>query len=133
VDLVDNGLEILSQAECVHLLGTVKVGRVAITAGEIPIVLPVNFGLVVGEILFFSGSGVKLVAADERRTVSFEADEFDVATRTGWSVLVAGRLERAGDIGCSRALDLGLYPWAAGDRRELLRIRPTFWSGRRLR
>jgi uncharacterized protein len=133
VDLVDNGLEILNEAECIHLLGTVKVGRIAITAGEIPVVLPVNFGLVGGEILFFSGSGLKLVAADERRTVSFEADDFDVAARTGWSVLVAGRLERAGDIGRSRARDLGLYPWAAGDRHALVRIRPTFWSGRRLR
>ena len=131
--LVDNGLEILSEIDCIRLLATANVGRVAFNAGDLPVVLPVNFGMVAGEILFFTGSGLKLAAATERRAVSFEADEFDVSARRGWSVLAAGRLERAGDLARSRAVDLGVFPWAAGDRHELVRIRPTFWSGRRIR
>ncbi len=130
--LRDGGLEILGEAECIHLIHTVEIGRVAITLGATPVVLPVNFTMSGSEILFFTGPGLKLSTADEHRVVSFEADDFDVKARTGWSVLAVGRLTRAEPGERARVEAMGVFPWAAGDRSKLLRIRPTFWSGRRI-
>jgi nitroimidazol reductase NimA-like FMN-containing flavoprotein (pyridoxamine 5'-phosphate oxidase superfamily) len=130
--LVDSGLEILDESECIRLLHTVRIGRVAVSLGEVAAVLPVNFVMLGADILFFTGSGVKLNAALSATTVSFEADEIDVDAQTGWSVLAVGPTERT-DRGMRKRVEaLGLYPWAAGDRHYLVRIRPTFLSGRRI-
>jgi nitroimidazol reductase NimA-like FMN-containing flavoprotein (pyridoxamine 5'-phosphate oxidase superfamily) len=82
--------------------------------------------------MFFTGPGTKLDAAQEGRMVSFEVDEIDPLAEQGWSVLVVGRAELASDASRARAQAVGLYPWAAGDRRSLVRIRPEFVSGRRV-
>jgi nitroimidazol reductase NimA-like FMN-containing flavoprotein (pyridoxamine 5'-phosphate oxidase superfamily) len=130
--LIDSGLEILDESECIRLLRTVRIGRVAVSLGEVAAVLPVNFAMLGADILFFTGTGVKLNAALSAATVSFEADEIDVDAHTGWSVLAVGPTERTDRGMRARVEALGLYPWAAGDRHYLVRIRPTFLSGRRI-
>jgi nitroimidazol reductase NimA-like FMN-containing flavoprotein (pyridoxamine 5'-phosphate oxidase superfamily) len=130
--LVDSGLEILDESECIRLLHTVGIGRVAVSLGEVAAVLPVNFVMLGADILFFTGRGVKLNAALSAKTVSFEADQIDVYAQTGWSVLAVGPAERTDRGMRSRVEALGLSPWAAGDRHFLVRIRPTFLSGRRI-
>jgi nitroimidazol reductase NimA-like FMN-containing flavoprotein (pyridoxamine 5'-phosphate oxidase superfamily) len=132
MELADEGLEILDEPECFRLIETVRVGRVVITRGGIAAVFPVTFTTVSGDIMFFTGPGTKLDAAQEGRMVSFEVDEIDPLAEQGWSVLVVGRAELASDGSKARAEALGLYPWAAGDRRSLVRIRPEFVSGRRV-
>ena len=124
-------MEILDESECIRLLHTVRIGRVAVSLGEVAAVLPVNFVMLGADILFFTGRGVKLNAALSAVTVSFEADEFDVDAHTGWSVLAVGPAEGADGMR-PRVEALGLYPWAAGDRHHLVRIRPSFLSGRRI-
>ena len=130
--LTDAGLEILGDGECVRLLGTTPVGRVAFSVGHAVAVLPVNYARLGSEILFFTGPGLKLDAVLTARTVTFEADEIDAVGRTGWSVLAVGRAELVDSWLRSRAEALGLYPWAAGDRPYLVRLRPSFLSGRRI-
>jgi len=131
-DLVDAGLEILDTSECTRLLHTTQIGRVAISLGEVAAVLPVNYVMLGSDIMFFTGPGVKLNAALAASTVTFEADQIDVTARTGWSVIASGRAERTDGSWRPRVEALGLYPWAAGDRHHLVRIRPTFLSGRRI-
>lgn len=128
---VDGGLEILDDQECIRLLHATQVGRIAVPRGDVAVVLPVNYVMLGADILFFTGMGVKLNAALAATTVSFEADHVDVAARTGWSVLAVGPAERS-DMARGRVEELGLFPWAAGDRNHLVRIRPTFFSGRRI-
>ena len=45
-----NGLEVLDRAECLRLLGTASLGRIGLTSGALPTVLPVNFRLIDDEI-----------------------------------------------------------------------------------
>jgi nitroimidazol reductase NimA-like FMN-containing flavoprotein (pyridoxamine 5'-phosphate oxidase superfamily) len=130
--LVDSGLEILDDNECIRLLQTARIGRVAVNIGDATAVLPVNFVMLGADILFFTGTGVKLNAALSATAVSFEADEIDVGAHTGWSVLAVGNAERTDGRLRPRVEALGLYPWAAGQRPHLVRIRPTFLSGRRV-
>ena len=130
--LTDAGLEILDDGECLRLLGTTPVGRVAVNLGYAVAVLPVNYAVVGSEILFFTGEGLKLEAVMAAGTVTFEADEIDAEARTGWSVLAVGRADVVDSWLRARAEAVGLYPWAAGDRPHLVRIRPSFFSGRRI-
>jgi nitroimidazol reductase NimA-like FMN-containing flavoprotein (pyridoxamine 5'-phosphate oxidase superfamily) len=132
MELADEGLEILDERECFRLIETVRIGRVAIARGAIPAVFPVTFAKVGGDIMFFTGPGTKLDAAQEGRMVSFEVDEIDPLSEQGWSVLIVGKAELASEAAKERAKALGLYPWAAGERRSLVRIRPEFVSGRRV-
>jgi nitroimidazol reductase NimA-like FMN-containing flavoprotein (pyridoxamine 5'-phosphate oxidase superfamily) len=132
MELADEGLEILDEPECFRLMETVRVGRIAIARGGIAAVFPVTFTKVTGDIMFFTGPGTKLDAAREGRMVSFEVDEFDPLAERGWSVLLVGRAQLASEAAKARARALGLYPWAAGDRRSLVQIRPEFVSGRRV-
>ena len=131
--IIDEGLEILTEEECWALLGTAELGRVAITVGALPAVLPVNFAVQDGDIVFLTGEGMKLRAALNRTVVAFEVDEFDTGRRSGWSVLAVGVAEEiTGEHEVERARQLGLQPWVGGDRTRLVRIRPEFLSGRRI-
>lgn len=132
VVFADNGLQVLSEPECVRLLEGSRVGRMATVLGGVPAVLPVTYAMVGGDVMFFTGEGVKLNAARRSEWVSFEVDHIDLEEQWGWSVLVAGRASVAARGARARAEALGLYPWAAGDRPHLVRIRPELISGRRV-
>ena len=64
--------------------------------------------------------------------MAFEADDIDAVARLGWSVLAVGPATLVGSATRARVEALGLFPWAAGMRHRLVRIRPEFLSGRRL-
>jgi nitroimidazol reductase NimA-like FMN-containing flavoprotein (pyridoxamine 5'-phosphate oxidase superfamily) len=131
--LLDNGLQILTEEECHDLLGRGRVGRVGVTMGALPAIFPVNYAVVDGDVVFFTGDGVKLRAALERAVVAFEVDHIDAAGRTGWSVMLIGLAEDVADPRQLAAVGrLDLRPLAGGDRSHAVRIRPQFISGRRV-
>ena len=126
------GLEILPFGKCLELLTTVPVGRVSFFAdGEI-VTLPVNHVMDGQDPVFRTAPGSKLSAAEGQNVVSFEADEYDEGTKSGWSVLVTGRAEAVYEEDEIRRLShLGLRPWvAAEDRSFWIRIQPSSISGR---
>jgi nitroimidazol reductase NimA-like FMN-containing flavoprotein (pyridoxamine 5'-phosphate oxidase superfamily) len=130
--LIDDGLQILEDDECRSLLGTHQIGRVAITLGAVPAVLPVNYVIRDGDILFATGPGLKLRAALDHTVVAFEVDDIDPVARSGWSVLVVGRAETVSEPAARQhMLEHGLQTWAPGDRHHLIRIDTDFVSGRR--
>jgi len=130
--LVADGLELLDEAACRALLETQPIGRVVIVTGAVGAVFPVNYGVIGGDIIFFTGEGTKLAHAIEPSAVSFEVDAFDLATHTGWSVLVVGTATLASPADAERARALGVYPWSAGARSHAVRIRPELITGRRV-
>jgi len=85
-----NGLQVLDRAECLRLLGTATLGRVAVTADALPVILPVNFIMADDQIVIRTGRGTKLDAATRNSVVAFEVDQIDPMYHTGWSVLVTG-------------------------------------------
>jgi nitroimidazol reductase NimA-like FMN-containing flavoprotein (pyridoxamine 5'-phosphate oxidase superfamily) len=127
-----NGMEVLGRDECLRLIAEAPVGRVAMVVGGVPVVLPVNFALLQGDVVFRTGTGTKLVAAVERSALTLEVDSIDVDTRTGWSVLVTGgasEITRPDELAAAAALDL--QSWVPGLGRYI-RIRSVAVSGRRL-
>jgi nitroimidazol reductase NimA-like FMN-containing flavoprotein (pyridoxamine 5'-phosphate oxidase superfamily) len=131
--LIDGELEILDEDECLRLLASAVIGRVATTFGALPVVLPVNFAIVDGGIVFRTGEGTKLRAATRSAVVAFEADDYDPESWAGWSVLAIGRSEEVTDPGeVSRLGSLRLAPWADGERTRYVRIDPDVLTGRRI-
>jgi nitroimidazol reductase NimA-like FMN-containing flavoprotein (pyridoxamine 5'-phosphate oxidase superfamily) len=128
-----NALEVLGRDECLRLISDAPIGRVAVIAGGIPLVVPVNFALLEGDVVFRTGTGAKLAAAVGRSPLTLEVDSIDVAARSGWSVLVTGgasEITRPDDLAAAAALDL--QSWLPG-RGRYIRIRSEAVSGRRLR
>lgn len=130
-----NGLEVLPRDECLHLLGQSTIGRVGVSAGALPVVLPVNFVLTEAGVVFRTRRGTKLDAAIDGAVVAFEADAIDPLFHAGWSVVVTGVAQvRAVDDLPERAR---LAPrWAApghGDDDERFVLIPTdMVTGRRV-
>lgn len=82
------GLEILDRDECLRLLATTTLGRVGITKGALPVIVPINFRLVGDRIVFRTSVGTKLDLATRNAVVAFEADHRAAVSGAGWSVAV---------------------------------------------
>jgi nitroimidazol reductase NimA-like FMN-containing flavoprotein (pyridoxamine 5'-phosphate oxidase superfamily) len=127
----DFGLRVLDRKECDAALANQRVGRVALPVLDHPLVLPVVYALMDGDVVFRTAPGEKLIAAALQRSVAFEIDEYDVASRTGWSVNVIGTIEEIIDrheLDRVRALDLPC--WAGEWRDRYVRIRVRAVTGR---
>ncbi len=129
-----SGLEILPLTECIRLLASVPVGRIAFHADGEVVVLPVNHLVDGQDIVFRTASGSKLSAAEKADIVAFEADDYDAQAKSGWSVVINGRAEILYENAETQRLDgLGLQPWpTAVDRPFWIRIRSTSVSGRQI-
>jgi nitroimidazol reductase NimA-like FMN-containing flavoprotein (pyridoxamine 5'-phosphate oxidase superfamily) len=128
-----NGLSVLSRTECLELLASVPIGRVAATVGALPVILPVNFTLSAsGDILFRTGDGHKMHAMLHDTVIAFEADVYDAVARAGWSVLVQDRARVLGPIEAEEHDEVRLDTWADLGPTELVILRTDLISGRRL-
>ena len=85
-----SGLEILDREECLRLLGTVTLGRVGVTIGALPVVVPMDFKLVGDRVVLRVGVGTKLDTAIHNVVVAFEADDVKPVGGGGWSVSITG-------------------------------------------
>ena len=81
----------LSEPECRTLLATRTFGRVGLTSGGLPVILPVRYGFADGVITFSPGQDTALRAAQSGDVLAFEVDAFDPVMGEGWSVLALGR------------------------------------------
>lgn len=132
---VNTGIEIVDRDACEVLLRSDEIGRLAILDGGRPLILPVNYVVDEGDIVFRTGPGTKLEQGP-RAPACFEIDHFDRAHRAGWSVVVTGRLEEVTSF--SHALfehtsGLAVHPWAAGPKDHVMRLVPSSITGRRIR
>ena len=127
------GLEVLPFEECLRLLASVPVGRVGFVAEGEVVMLPVNHLVDGTDVVFCAAFGSKLAAAEGQKVAAFEADHYDQQNRSGWSVLVSGRVELVeAEADVSRLSRRGLHSWvrAAAQQPFWIRIRPTSVSGR---
>ncbi|MFJ5260075.1 pyridoxamine 5'-phosphate oxidase family protein [Streptomyces sp. NPDC088387] len=124
----------LDADECRALLGTHGVGRIAVPADEGPLVVPVNYGVVDGAIVFRTAVGATPSLAAGHR-VAFEVDRVDDALSSGWSVLVLGNAQTVTDPAETRRLDGQVHsrPWAGGGRDLWMRVAADTVTGRRIR
>jgi nitroimidazol reductase NimA-like FMN-containing flavoprotein (pyridoxamine 5'-phosphate oxidase superfamily) len=84
-------LEPLPEAECRSLLAANTLGRIGMTSGGLPVILPVRYRYGDGVIGFRTSPGTKLRSAESGEVLAFEIDGYDADANEGWSVLVQGR------------------------------------------
>ena len=126
----------VSREECLSLLAANSFGRLAVSSGgDRPLIRPVNY--VFDErsqsVSFRTAVGSKLFFLTRAARAAFEIDGVNEATKTGWSVIVAGVTEEVSHPHELRRLEeLGLETWPAGDRSHWVRIRAATVSGRRI-
>ena len=128
-----NGLEVLETEECLRLLRSQSFGRVGISSGGLPAILPVNYQAVGHHILFRTGEGTKLDAATRNAVVAFEVDATDPIDHTGWSVLAVGVARDLTDVLADLTFDPSTIPrWTDADGGRVVVIAAEMISGRRV-
>lgn len=133
MELDRNGLEVLERAECLQLLGNAVIGRVAVSSGALPIILPVNFLLDGERILMRTGKGTKLDHALAGAVVAFEVDDIDRWRHQGWSVAVTGVATVVDDPDDLVRIEcLPLAHWAPGDGEHVVALSAELVTGRRI-
>jgi len=121
---------VLGRDECLRLLGAATIGRLAVTVDALPTVVPVTFRLVDRCILVRTGPGPRLAAAYDA-VVAFEADDFDPADRTGWSVVVIG-VAREVPAGSEPVTELDPDSWPSRPDGRLVAITTEMVTGHRV-
>ncbi|SDK54133.1 Nitroimidazol reductase NimA, pyridoxamine 5'-phosphate oxidase superfamily [Nocardioides sp. YR527] len=124
-------LTTIDRDECLQLLQRSEVGRVAFSDSEGPIVLPVNHVMVGERIVFRTAPRTALADHVGAGQVSYQIDEFDSYTSSGWSVLARGTAEFVDGVWLA-AHDLEPEPWADGRRTLFVCITPSQITGRRV-
>ncbi|MGD3110662.1 pyridoxamine 5'-phosphate oxidase family protein [Streptomyces sp. YGL11-2] len=131
----DDGLRQLDQQECLRFLTLVPIGRIVYTHDALPAVLPVNFSLDQDHAVVLRTSPLSRMArAVDGAVVAFEADWFDEAAQSGWSVIVIGRATLVADRREQERLRaVGLRSWVAVAEDAFIRIAPELVTGRLLK
>ncbi|WP_296137830.1 pyridoxamine 5'-phosphate oxidase family protein [uncultured Tessaracoccus sp.] len=115
----------LAEAECRSLLRDVEYGRIAWHDEHGVTVLPVNFQLVDGHVVFHTAPETVLAGLADEAEVAFQVDDVDAEVASGWTVLVRGRTRRV-----TQATEP--VTWLADDRTVGIMIIETELSGRAL-
>jgi hypothetical protein len=130
----DRELEVLDEEQCLTLLGTVTIGRLAFTEAALPAVQPVSFAAVGGEIFIPTRQGSQVATASRGAVVAFEVDDVDARARTGWNVTVVGPSRVISNTRDVRRLDeLGARPWPPADTHCYIGVQIRLIRGRRIR
>jgi nitroimidazol reductase NimA-like FMN-containing flavoprotein (pyridoxamine 5'-phosphate oxidase superfamily) len=129
-----NGLEVLDRAECFRLLGSCHLGRLGVSVGALPTILPVNYWFDGRSIFVRTSAGSKLDAALQGTVVAFEVDDADAIEHAGWSVVVTGVASAVSDASeLERMRRAPLPHWAPDPGNHVIAISTEMVSGRRLR
>jgi nitroimidazol reductase NimA-like FMN-containing flavoprotein (pyridoxamine 5'-phosphate oxidase superfamily) len=136
----DGVLEQLDEDECLRLIAPGGVGRL-VFAGQYDLtVIPVNYKLHNGAILFRTAQfgtteeDLRTGIANAEYRVAFEVDDIDPEAHEGWSVLLQGPAHHLdSESERAEAMEVGVVPWAGGDRQHFISITPARITGRRIR
>jgi uncharacterized protein len=123
----------LSEGDALALLATVPVGRLVYSDRALPFVTPVNFILDGADVVIRAGRRSALATHTPGNVVAFEVDDIDAVDRSGWSVVVTGRVELVDDADEVARFDAWhLQTWRPATTDRYLRLRPELISGQHL-
>ena len=101
------GFEAMTAEQCRRLLASTHIGRIALTVGALPVVLPVQYALDADHLLVRTPGHHDVGRGVDGQVVGFEADQLDLDHGAGWCVSVTGTVhvvDRHGDVGT-------VHPW----------------------
>ena len=109
-------------------------GRIAVTVGALPQILPVTYACHGDRIIMCAARGSTLERATRDAVVAFEVDHVDHERSVGWSVIITGVARRA-DAGEARfaSQHAELSRWAGAAEGCVVSLSWDVMSGRRFR
>jgi uncharacterized protein len=124
----------LTVEECLDLLQGGVVGRVALSTPVGPRIVPLNYAMHQGAIVFRTSPYSELGTYGRNAELAFEIDHLDYAKHQGWSVVAVGRSSLVEDIDELQEIrdSWDPTPWAAGQRQLYIKLRWRDLTGRRL-
>ena len=134
-DRSERHFEALGREQCLDLLDSNHLGRVAWQAADLPQILPVTYATHQGSVYFRTTPDGILSELAQPTRVALEVDELDQQTRSGWSIVLHGRTSAVSEPDALAELWAAdsLVPWAGGNRTLFICIRPDRVSGRVVR
>lgn len=128
----EDPVQVLPAAECWQYLRDAPYGRIATAVGGVIDIVPVNFVVADGAVVFRTSPGTKLVEMVISPQVAVEVDGFD--QDFAWSVVAKGtalRLEKGADIDAADRLLLS--SWIPTVKNTYVRVAVERLEGRRFR
>ena len=128
-------VEKLTPDQCLELLSSCDLGRIALVIGDQPEIFPVNYAIDRSIVVFRVAPGTKPSLTTNRR-IAFEVDEMDSGAGIAWSVMVKGTVR---DVTTSKdpftafLRTAGVRAAPPGDHPVWMAIYPSEISGRRFR
>jgi uncharacterized protein len=122
----------ISPTRCTELLSSQSVGRVAWQSTNGLQILPVTYAYYEGTIVFRTSPNSVLSDLSNPSEVVFEIDEIDQLNHHGWSVVARGQAQAVAEpreVG-QLLSEVGVVPWAPGNRNLLIQITPAKVTGR---
>ena len=130
---VEQRMEHFNEAEALDLAATMPVGRIVYSRYAMPAVFIVNFRLDGRDVVFRTRKGSMFGAGVAGTVVAFEVDRIDEAAHEGWMVTFLGRAKLITDPAeQARLAELGVDPWAPGERNWFIKIVTEKVIGRRI-
>jgi nitroimidazol reductase NimA-like FMN-containing flavoprotein (pyridoxamine 5'-phosphate oxidase superfamily) len=129
-------LEELDRAECLSLLQTQRVGRLALVADGEVLIFPVNYAVSEDGVVVMRGAESAHFVNELSTRASFEVDHFEPDGSSGWSVVVSGMafdVTDGLDARSRKLREVEVDPWPADRYSRCLAIVPERITGRRLR
>lgn len=118
----------LTSGECWERLARHELGRLAYRLVDEVHLVPINYVVDDGALLFRTAAGGKLLAAALHSEVALEIDWHDRSS--AWSVVARGRLRRL-DEREEHRLDAEVrQSWLEGPTYDVVELRPTVVTGR---
>jgi hypothetical protein len=127
----------LGPEEALRLLSGTPLGRIVFTRHALPAIRPVHHIVDGGDIVIRTHEDAALTTRAEEAgahgvVVAYEADDIDLRTRLGWSVVVTGYCRLVTDPQAAARYKAVLHPWTDQHMEQVVRIRPDLITGIRL-
>jgi len=124
--------DVLPHNECVVGLQSQRIGRIALSADALPVLLPVFYAFDGSAIVFRTHAGSVLDRNCRNTVVAFEVDSHDSGRRAGWSVMAIGvaNVVSSADELAEREIQLDRLNAPQGD--VVIKIEPGSVTGRAL-
>jgi uncharacterized protein len=97
VPIDEHGLELMESAESRALLKTRTVGRLGMSIGALPVILPVYYAVDGNYVVMRTKAGTPVDDALTNNVVCFEVDTLHEPDTDRWGVFVTGHAERVVD------------------------------------
>ena len=125
--------EQLNAEECWALMAGQTTGRIGFLHDGLVTIFPLNC-IVHDRAVYFRTAAEGVIATSQLERAAFQLDHLDTVTRSGWTILVNGSLERISDPELLKTLwgSRADEPWAPGQRNVFFGIAVQKISGRRV-